>query len=1170
MDDAELFNRLCESYGTLGHKLHADGVENISAICRAISHRFGTDEQKALGQIEDLLVHGPRNEKNQRKAILKLLEVTFNVEFDLAAKEKVATKTKGVKVQKTERTSPANKSTGTVRAESISPPSDPFVELSKVRLGTNYWIDRFITATAPQERANDFLREAQRTAQYSIRDTFITKHPHRFLVDMPTQSGKTPLYIRLLQLLAETGPTPRALIIAPYRRLVDQLRKEFEKFGGAYPKGHPLSDIGVWHAFEKTLAQVTATTWHSAMIMVRDKIIDPKDYDVVFIDEAHLGQTEKRLGLMKLFKNAIIGDFTATPAYNEDKSLEKVSVLAYRMTPEEAVAKKVISPWREIILQEDLIDLSDVPLVGDDYDARVIERRISTEARTQGWIRFYRDWVDPVSGQAMFGKQGYINTVSIKRANELSERFNAELGSLLPPGIKATEAIHSDMSPAEQTNIFERYKQGKIKLLVQIRLAGLGLSHKEADLCINDAPSLSPVEVEQRGGRVVAIDPNNHDKCSFIVERPDFGRGTKQALMYGEVVGPGVGYKKIAAVFPSNHQLRGSTSNVLSDPKEVEAFVRARMKGRIQAIERANFSSVYPVLIEHAMMRGFKTVSQLWRLVAFKHSQHFPDAVRPEEEDFIKLIRGKNNPWDNRDLFKCYTPLAVALSAVVGVHVTKLFGTPDELSRRFVGNINADNTTAQRLHIRELMRRAWNPMTGKPGIEVKDIKGRDGQLGLAVAQAPYSHNFNRILDGGLGRGKPLFPFDKETGEATLLAIDFATILDLPVEEVFKYDAAHLCLPVLIDKADYPKAFFSGPLSLPLDHTVKLKVAKNIVDDQTDALAMETELFEKQLKVTIHDYLLRLSPKRERVIRLRFGINQTEAVSLRAIADQLGISGQTILNTEHKAIANFHQIDGVFRHDALIESVKTSLDENPIVDEKVLREKRAADELAEDLRNQSTWLSLLRSLNIYEEHGHVQIILPENLSEKESRYLSYLNSKISKAEGRKRSAIRRKPILEFLLAAAEDQNGERDIREMLQTIKIEEQDQRYCSYLGKVDIEMDNAQRKDYLARALFRNVELAESYPHRDVLISKIKQIEEYLEKYDPLGLIRAVGAGQLSETLQTEEGRPPPPSMDTSFEQGRGDMPQVDKDTLVIKPDSAPPVRRLRPLTAFRESLVA
>jgi len=928
----DLFNQLCERYDTLAQKLRADGVGDIFSVCQHIADRFGSDPEDALKKLQDLMVVGPLNEKKQRKVIIRLLELTFGVELGTVTEAATAESGGKKSIKSVKKVTAVASAPVVPLAPQSSEPSR--VELAARRLGTNYWIDRLIDAIALKTDEHDFLREAQKAARSGIRDTLLTKRPRRFLVDMPTQSGKTPLYIRLIQLLAETGPMPRLLVIAPYRRLVDQLKEEFEKFGKAYPKDHPLSDIGVWHALEKVLKQVTATTWHSAMNLARDKVIDPKDYDIVFVDEAHLGQTEKRLALLKLFKNAVIGDFTATPAYNDDKSLEKVSVLAFRMTPEEAVEKKVISPWREIILQEDLIDLSDVPLVGDDFDARIIERRISTEARTQGWISFYRDWVDPLSGQAMFGKKGYLNTVSINRAHELSERFNAELGHLLPPGIKVAEAIHSGnalhpMSPSQQKDIFDRYKDGKVKLLVQVRLAGLGLSDREADLCINDAPSLSPVEVEQRGGRVVAIDPNNPDKCAFIVERPDFGRGIKQALMYGEVVGPGAGYKREASLFPLPRNPKKRDQNILSDPKEVEKFVRARMKRRVEAIARANFTSIYPIVIERATEQGYRTTPELWGKVASIHSQLFPEIVQPNEEGFTKLLRGKQNPWDSRDLFKSYTPLAVAVSAALGLHATKLFGTPAELLKRFTPDpINHAKPSLQRLHIYELMRKARNPLTGALGISERDIRGSGVPFGLGTSSELRRRSLGVVFDGRTRAATGLKVFDADSGAASDWATELAVILDRPVEEVFKYDAERVCKPVPIQ--DRNEICSARPLSLPLDVYVTLKAAKNIkaIDneeyDRPVALQIEAEIFEEQLRETLRGYLLKLPPKIERILRVSFGFNLFDELPCREIAYSMDRTPARVYQLVGRGLRKLRNVDSrISRDDFLARAIKFS-------------------------------------------------------------------------------------------------------------------------------------------------------------------------------------------------------------------------------------------------------
>lgn len=790
-------------------------------------------------------------------------------------------------------------------------PSEPF-------LGHAYWIDRLVRAIENPSGTSDYLRTAQKLAEAGIHNSLKEKQHRKFLVDMPTQSGKTPLYVHLLQLLADHGTMPRVLLIAPYRNLVNQLRQEFVKFGKHYPKGHPLADIGVWHALEKKLGQITATTWASAGIMVRDGIINPKEIDFVFVDEAHLGQTAIRKNLLAMFDNAVIGAFTATPAYSDEKDLEKEFALAFRMTVQEAVDKKVISQFRSVILEDEPIDLSGIPLKGDDYDRDALQALVSTEARTQNWISFYRDWVDPISGQAMLGKKGYINTVSIDRANKLSARFNTELGHLMPEGVQVAAAIHSDMSPKEQRDVFERYKTGKIKLLVQIRLAGLGLSQPDAEICINDAPSISPVEVEQRAGRVVAIDENNPNKCAYIVERADFGRGAKQPLLYGEVVGAGVGYKKSATLNPPQNKSRRERK-IISDPAEVAAFVAQRIKLRVAARLEAAYNTPYVKLKRAAARKNIYTLSELWSKVQQQYIGLFPGQPLPGKAIFDKFIEGKINPWDDRKLFTRYSHLAVAAAAVAGLHPRHVFGSPEELLKKFGKPF--DKPTAQRLHIQKLMREAVNPLVGRKGISSADLR----TLSSFKIMDRSSHSIFFDSEDAAGKSRQVIKSfyhhnskdgEYSAGEASEWALDLATILDKSVEEVFRDDAALIGRQatrkrkkgaeeegseVVGEKIDEAEYVSSLPYSLPLDQPARLKAAVHLSREaQYGDEDLDEVVASHQLSETLNAYLRRLSPREERVIRMRYGIKSKE-YGLDEIAAVHGLSSERIRQIEVKAL-----------------------------------------------------------------------------------------------------------------------------------------------------------------------------------------------------------------------------------------------------------------------------
>ena len=69
----------------------------------------------------------------------------------------------------------------------------------------------------------------------------------------------------------------------------------------------------------------------------------------------------------------------------------------------------------------------------------------------------------------------------------------------------------------------------------------------------------------------------------------------------------------------------------------------------------------------------------------------------------------------------------------------------------------------------------------------------------------------------------------------------------------------------------------------------------------DDIGIEARLIEADVRTTLDRLMLRLSPRRERVLRLRFGLDGKEPRTLREIAKDFGLSPENIRVIEAKAM-----------------------------------------------------------------------------------------------------------------------------------------------------------------------------------------------------------------------------------------------------------------------------
>lgn len=73
----------------------------------------------------------------------------------------------------------------------------------------------------------------------------------------------------------------------------------------------------------------------------------------------------------------------------------------------------------------------------------------------------------------------------------------------------------------QDREILERFSMGEIKVLCNAKLLIAGFNEQKASVCLNLKPTLSRVDAEQRGGRVLRLDKDNPEKHASIVDLVD-------------------------------------------------------------------------------------------------------------------------------------------------------------------------------------------------------------------------------------------------------------------------------------------------------------------------------------------------------------------------------------------------------------------------------------------------------------------------------------------------------------------------------------------------------------------------------------------------------------------------------------------------------------------------
>lgn len=376
-------------------------------------------------------------------------------------------------------------------------------------------LDSYVSAHMNGDAASRTLRDRQMTVFEDLRG-FLESGGSEGYIKLPTAAGKTVLFTEFVE---ATGL--RTLIVVPTKILVDQTEQRFQQFAPNVEVGKVYSDA---KEFDR---QVTITTYDSFIDKVEFGNFIPDNYDLLILDEAHKSLSPRRQGIVGIFNRAIKLGFTATPKYAVNKEVKDLlSNEIHSMDIPEAVELGLLSPFSVYLAQSD-IDLSNIRITADgEYDERDLERAINITSRNLAAVDVYQ--------QLFPGQKTIMYCVGVRHAEALAKHLNDH-------GI-AADFISGYQSRAEQQERLEKFRNGEINVICNANILIEGFDESTVVACFNLRPTLSAVVAEQRGGRVLRLDPNNPNKHAIIVDfvgRSDTaggGAGNNPPITFAQII----------------------------------------------------------------------------------------------------------------------------------------------------------------------------------------------------------------------------------------------------------------------------------------------------------------------------------------------------------------------------------------------------------------------------------------------------------------------------------------------------------------------------------------------------------------------------------------------------------------------------------------------------------
>ena len=265
-------------------------------------------------------------------------------------------------------------------------------------------LDKYIE-THKADKNERTLRPKQFSVFEDLRN-FIEEGGKDGYIKLPTGSGKTVIFSEFIEAFGQ-----KTLVVVPTQLLVHQTEKEISRFVDDV-------DVGKVYAYAKEhYKEVVITTYNSLVYQLKSEAINPEDYKLLILDEAHQSLSEKRMEAVNAFNKALKIGFTATSTYSSEKEVKKLLTNEiHNLGVKEASEEGILSPF-SVILAETDIDLSNVSISSNgDYDEKELEKAINKEARNKSAVDLYKEMFN--------GQLAVAYCVDVNHAKEAARLFN--------------------------------------------------------------------------------------------------------------------------------------------------------------------------------------------------------------------------------------------------------------------------------------------------------------------------------------------------------------------------------------------------------------------------------------------------------------------------------------------------------------------------------------------------------------------------------------------------------------------------------------------------------------------------------------------------------------------------------------------------------------------------
>lgn len=326
-------------------------------------------------------------------------------------------------------------------------------------------------------RTRPRLRAYQDEALRMIGDAAMTgaRSP---LVVLPTGAGKTVIAAELIRRYRGAGRA--SLFLAPRRELIDQTSDKLAAVGVEH--GVMLADADPL-AGPSCPVQVASVDTLLARVVRRGDAI--RDFDLVIVDEAHLGISAARADLLSRWPNALRVGLTATPSRKDGLALGTLyDRLLVPTTVADLTRDGYLVPARYFSWPTP--DLRGIGTVGGDYSPGALQRRALETPELMGDV--VTTWLAHAAD-----RRTVVFATGIDHSIALSAAFRAQ-------GV-AAEHVDANTPGTMRAAIMRRFRSGETQVLTNCFLAAYGFDLPALSCVVLARPTKSLVLYLQMLGR---------------------------------------------------------------------------------------------------------------------------------------------------------------------------------------------------------------------------------------------------------------------------------------------------------------------------------------------------------------------------------------------------------------------------------------------------------------------------------------------------------------------------------------------------------------------------------------------------------------------------------------------------------------------------------------------